>query len=105
MTALQTWRPRESRTTTWVKARVANESRSGICAVITNVSNCGCRLKAKEPFEVGEVVRLFVPGLGAVSAKIRWSGDGQAGAEFIAGSDSWATAGARRRSGDGEEAC
>ena len=104
MTALQPWRQRESRTTTWVKATVANESGKDICAVITNVSNCGCRLKAEQSFEVGEVVRLVVPGLGALSAKIRWSDRGQAGAEFIAGSDDWAAA-PRRGSADPKEAC
>ena len=57
--------------------------------LLTNISERGCELRSKEALEIGERVRIDVPGLGSLAAIIRWSADGKAGAEFIAQSDIW----------------
>lgn len=80
---------REGRTERPVEAYVLTNDGREIPVVITNVSNCGCLIKAGGDFASGEQVRIEVPRLGGIWAQIRWAADGDAGAEFVPGSDLW----------------
>lgn len=82
-------RNRASRSPRWIDASVRSRTHAGIGAVISNISDAGCRIEAAAEFAVGEAVEIVVPRLGSISAVIRWSEAGQSGAAFIPGSDSW----------------
>lgn len=61
------------------------ERPDGTEAVLTvsNLSYDGCEVVSAERFRIGERVKLNLPRLGRISAEIRWSAEGRAGALFI----------------------
>jgi len=89
MKNLQSQTDRESRSTRRVEAILRRQDGREIGTLITNISNRGCRLNAKVTLTVDELIRIDVPRAGSVAATIRWISDGEAGAEFIPGSDVW----------------
>ena len=82
-------RDRESRSTRRIEAFVHRQNGREIGAFVTNVSNCGCQLKPRESLEIDEFVRIEIPRVGSVAARIRWTSNGNSGAEFIPQSDIW----------------
>jgi hypothetical protein len=62
---------------------------SAFAAVITNISNRGCRIRTSETLVVGEVIVLDLPRLGTLSAEVRWSKLGSVGLCFIMGTEAW----------------
>ena len=80
---------RESRSVRWIDAQIRSKRCAAVSAVISNISNSGCCIRSPTPLEVGEAVEIIVPRLGSISAHIRWQHGKHAGAEFVAGSDSW----------------
>jgi hypothetical protein len=85
-------RERASRSPRWIDASVRSRTHPRIEAVISNISDGGCRIEAAAEFAVGEAVEIMVPRLGSISAIIRWSEAGHSGAAFVPGSDSWLVA-------------
>lgn len=80
---------RESRSTRRIEAFLHSPRGQEIRAIVTNISNRGCRLKAKGPLSIDELVRIEVPRVGSVAATIRWVSNGEVGIEFIPDSDIW----------------
>jgi hypothetical protein len=89
MDNVQPHRDRESRLRRRLELFVHRDDGREIKAVLTNVSEHGCRLTLEEPVLPDERVRIEVPRLGNITATIRWSSNGDAGAEFVAQSDVW----------------
>lgn len=82
-------RARESRSTRRVEVFLRREDGREIRTLLTNVSARGCRLRPQEELAIDERLRIEIPRLGSVAAIVRWSLEGNAGAEFIAQSDVW----------------
>lgn len=55
----------------------------GIDVVVRNISTLGFMAETPDCFPVGAYVRLRLPGLGAVHARVVWCESGQLGAEFV----------------------
>lgn len=82
-------RERASRSPRWIDARVRSRGKPEIPAIISNISDAGCRIESAIAFEAGEPVEILVPRLGSMTAIIKWSEAGQSGATFVPGSDRW----------------
>jgi len=54
---------------------------------LTNFSDQGCRIESDEKLRVGERLAIAIPRMGQVTAQVRWSATGSAGARFVAESD------------------
>jgi hypothetical protein len=80
---------RESRSTRRIEAYLRRQDGRGMRAILTNISSRGCGLKAGQALAIDELVRIEVPRAGSVAATIRWTAEGEAGAEFLPESDVW----------------
>lgn len=83
------WSKRESRSPAWLDSFVLSRNGREVPVVLTNISTRGCRIRASEPLPLGEQVGLKVPRLGRLTAQIVWAEGGDAGAEFVLGTDIW----------------
>ena len=52
-------------------------------ALVSNISNEGCRLDASDAFRIGERLTIAIPRIGRVKAQVRWALLGSAGPKFI----------------------
>lgn len=82
------WTGRESRSAAWIKVDLIAQSQT-VPGVITNISKSGCRLRSQVRLEPEERLYMAVPGLGQMTARVRWSDVHHAGAEFLHGEDIW----------------
>ena len=80
---------RESRSIRRVDVFVHRQDGQEVAALLTNISNRGIQLKTSEKLDLNELVRIEVPRLGGVAARIRWTLGGLAGAELVPHSDVW----------------
>ena len=85
----RSWTKRESRSPAWVQTFVISANGGEIPVVLTNLSTKGCRIRASQWLTAGERVWLKVPRLGRVGVHIVWAKGGDAGAEFVLGTDIW----------------
>jgi hypothetical protein len=53
--------------------------------LVTNLSYEGCTVLGERSLEIGEVVNVTVPGLGAMDAQVRWVCEDKAGLSFLLG--------------------
>jgi hypothetical protein len=76
------WTPREERYP--VKAPTTVTTAAGIsgAAVVSNVSNNGCRIATLIALQPGNRLKLVVEPLGLVEAEVQWTSDGEAGLEL-----------------------
>ena len=51
--------------------------------LVSDVSYTGCNFSSMDAFKAGEIVELRILQRGAISAEIRWSKGGRAGARFL----------------------
>lgn len=54
----------------------------GVDVVVRNISPLGFKADVAGDFPAGSYVRLRLPGLGAVHARVVWSSEGSIGGEF-----------------------
>lgn len=80
---------RESRSIRRVDIFVHRQDGREVAALLTNISSRGVQLKTSEELCSDELVRIDIPRLGGVAARIRWTSDGFAGAELLPHSDVW----------------
>lgn len=80
---------RESRSRRRIDVLVHRQDGRKIAALLTNVSNRGFQLKASEELNSNELIRIEIPRLGDVAARVCWASGGLAGAELIPYSDVW----------------
>ncbi len=85
----RSWTKRESRSPAWVQTFVISTNGREIPVVLTNLSTKGCRIWSTKPLTAGERVWVKVPRLGRLGVHIVWVTGGDAGAEFVSGTDIW----------------
>lgn len=74
----------------WVDARLRSSRHVAAPAIIGDISNSSCKIQTGANLAIGELIEIMVPRLGSMRANVRWKKGKQFGADFIAGSDSWA---------------
>jgi hypothetical protein len=77
------WIGRKDRHPVAVEAIVRRVDGSDARAVLTNMSDDGCRIESSADLRIGEEVEIAIPGVGQVQAQIRWALPGSAGAHFL----------------------
>jgi hypothetical protein len=50
---------------------------------LSNMSFEGCQLECDETLQIGELIKVALPGLGEIGAQVRWALPGRAGACFL----------------------
>ena len=82
----QGWIGRKDRPQSSVEATACCADGAEVAVTITNLSDEGCRIESAHTFVIGERLRLAVPGIGSMTAQVRWALLGAAGARFITNS-------------------
>ena len=77
------WVGRQDRQPVEVDAVVHRADGSQSVALVSNISNEGCRLDASDAFRIGEMLTIAIPRIGRVKAQVRWALLGSAGTKFI----------------------
>lgn len=73
---------RSTRSNILVSTTMRASGNHGIDIIIRNISSGGFMAEASGPFEPETRVRIRLPALGTLAARIVWVKDGQIGAEF-----------------------
>ena len=76
------WTPRNDRHAVDLAAIVHRGEGEPLSVTVRDLTEQGCRISTDETLLIGEQIRLEIPRLGYLSAQIRWSFDGEAGARF-----------------------
>jgi hypothetical protein len=74
---------RSERTAVDSMAQLRHEHWYSIEVKIQDVSQCGFMAECVQPVQIGSYVSLDVPGIGAVSAQVRWQIGGRMGGMFL----------------------
>ncbi len=82
--ASRQWTPREARYPVKTPTTVTTAAGISVAALVSNVSNNGCRIATLLTLRPGERLKLIVEPLGLVEAEVQWSADGEAGLELTA---------------------
>lgn len=83
MERMQGWIGRQDRFPVEVDAVVHRADGSQSAALVSNISNEGCRLDGTDHFRIGELLTIAIPRIGRVKAQVRWALFGSAGTKFI----------------------
>lgn len=75
-------RRRAEREAVEVSTTLRASGHHGLDVVIRNISTLGFMADADGEFEPGDQVRVRLPSLGTVSARVAWTRESQIGAEF-----------------------
>jgi hypothetical protein len=75
-------RRRAERQAVEVSTTLRASGHHGIDVVIRNISTLGFMADVSAEFEPGDQVRVRLPSLGTVAARVAWAREGQIGAEF-----------------------
>ena len=78
------WTPREARYPVRTPTTVTTAAGISGAALVSNVSNKGCRIATSLSLRPGERLKLVVEPLGLVEAEVQWTGHGEAGLELTA---------------------
>ena len=65
------------------QAALNAQSRFEVEVKVRNVSTCGFMAECAVPVQIGSYVSLDVPGIGQVSAQVRWQVGGRMGGMFL----------------------
>ena len=87
MERMQGWIGRQDRFPVEVDAVVHRADGSQSPALVSNISNEGCRLDSTEHFRIGELLTIAIPRIGRVKAQVRWALVGSAGTKFLEETD------------------
>ena len=74
---------RNERTPVDSTTQLLPESWYSIEVRIHDVSQCGFMAECSDPVQIGSFVTLDVPGIGSVSAQVRWQIGGRMGGMFL----------------------
>ena len=83
MERMHGWVGRQDRLPVEVDAVVHRDDGTKLPALVSNISNEGCRLNAHDIFRIGESLIIAIPRIGRVKAQVRWALPGSAGTKFI----------------------
>jgi hypothetical protein len=67
----------------FTKSTAFRNNRAAELVTITQSSFEGCRLLSKARFEVGERLRLHIPGQGLIEAQVQWISGSTSGVTFL----------------------
>lgn len=81
----QDWVCRAPRRARSLAATLERADGSQIRALISNLAYDGCHLWSEGELEKGELLELHAPGMGIISAQVRWAIRDSAGLKFITG--------------------
>lgn len=87
MQRMHGWVGRKDRHPVAVEAVVHRADGSKSPVRLTNFSDEGCRIEMADELLIGEQLQVTIPGLGQVTAQVRWAFAGSAGAKFLQKSD------------------
>lgn len=74
---------RAERTAATVATTMRSLGYNGVDVVVRNISEFGFMAETREAFPAGSYVRLKLPCVGTVLARIAWVRDGAVGGEFL----------------------
>lgn len=80
---VQGWIKRNERREVNVAAVAYLSGGTAIDVRVTNISYEGCQLEAEQGLPIGEKLKLALPRLGEVPAKVRWSIGSKTGLYFL----------------------
>jgi hypothetical protein len=81
-TAGDGWIDRKERARSNVAATLLRHDGSSEPVMVTNLSDEGCRIETDRALAIGERLRIAIPRVGELTAQIRWTVNGSAGARF-----------------------
>ncbi len=67
----------------FTKSTAFRNNRAAELVTITQSSFEGCRLLSKARFEVGERMRLHIPGQGLIEAQVQWTSGSTSEVAFV----------------------
>ena len=77
------WIGRKDRDAVSLDAVVYRDEGEGAPVMVTNLTDEGCRIEAEHHFRIGERFEIAIPGVGRMSAQVRWALHHSAGAKFV----------------------
>lgn len=77
------WIKRNDRQDVDLAADVFRCDGSRFPARLLNISYEGCQLRCEMTLQIGERIKVALPGLGEIGAQVRWALPGRAGAWFL----------------------
>jgi hypothetical protein len=81
---IKEWIERKDRRDVDLMALAFRDDGSSVGVRLGNISYDGCQLHGAIDFTVGEKIRLVLPRMGEIKAKVCWSSaEGKAGARFV----------------------
>jgi hypothetical protein len=78
------WVSRKDRNPVEIDAVVQRDDGSRAEVRLSDLTDEGCRIETDDHFRIGEQLQIAIPRLGQLSAQVRWSLPGSAGARFLA---------------------
>ena len=83
MQRMKCWIPRRDRQRASLIGSVGLSDGRAMAVFISDTSQEGCQVHARESLPIGEVILLHCRGRTSVRASVRWSLDGVAGLRFL----------------------
>lgn len=81
----QDWFSRAARRQVSLTGTATRADGNSLRVLVSNLSYEGCKLFCEKPLNMGEVISLTMPGLGTMSAQVRWTAEEKAGLSFLLG--------------------
>jgi PilZ domain len=79
------WLSRSARRRVSFAGTATRADGSSLRVLVSNLSYEGCNLLCDKRLDRGEIVDVTVPGLGTMSAQVRWIAEERAGLSFLLG--------------------
>lgn len=79
------WSPREYRRRVSLLGSASREDGESVRILVTNLSYAGCQLQSEQTLTRGEMIKLCLPSMGAMSGQVRWVSDVKCGVRFLVG--------------------
>lgn len=80
------WVKRADRKNTSVTGIAYRSDGSWTRVHMTNLSYDGCHLLTESPLDIGETLKLVMPGMQHLQVQVRWANETEVGVRFLQGS-------------------
>jgi hypothetical protein len=81
----QDWLSRSARRHVSLIGTARRADGGSLRVLVSNLSYEGCKLMSEKRLSIGEIVNVTMPGLGTMSAQVRWTAENKAGLSFLLG--------------------
>jgi PilZ domain len=81
----QDWIVRSARRNVSLTGAATRADGNSMRILVSDLSYQGCKIYSQNLLDVGEVLKVTVPGFGAINAQVRWTADEKAGLSFLLG--------------------